>query len=140
MVLVPVLLIGLLLSDYELPPEGYRIALLTIFLTPMLGAYIVSSLCEVKVNTNGLYVGFFWKDLFVPWENIKGVKYIGFRPTGYWIILTEKSLTQFHKVYSLGTWPLLPSFHIHEKLESREVLLSIIKSKIPRNMKKHIRG
>lgn len=138
MVLIPVLLILLLLSDYELPLEGYRIALLTIIFAPMLGAYIVGSLCEVKAETDGLYVEFFWRDLFVPWEKIKGIKYIGFRPTGYWIILTDQSLTPFHRLYALGTWTLLPSFHIHEMLESRETLLSVIKSKMSRNDKNHI--
>lgn len=137
MVLIPTLLIALLRSEYELPQEGYRIAVLTIIFAPILCAYIVGSLCEVRADADGLYVEFFWKYLFVPWEKIKGIKYIGFRPTGYWIILTDHSLTIFHRLYAVGTWPLFPSFHIHEKIESRDVLLSIIKSKMSLNAKGH---
>ena len=136
MVLVPLLLIGLLQSEYSLSREEYRIAILSIPFTIFLCMLIIGSICEIKTGADGLYVQFFWKYLFVPWEKIKGLKYIGFRPTGYWIVLTENSLTPFHRVYAVGAWPLLPSFHIHEKLENRDVLLSLIKSKVTKDMKK----
>jgi hypothetical protein len=133
MVLILVLLIALLQSEYQLPQEGYRIALLTIILAPLLCLYIIGSLCEIRTDTDGVYVEFFWKYLFVPWEKVNGIKYVGFRPVGYWIILTDNSLTIFHRLYAVGTLPLLPSFHIHEKIESRDMLLSMIRSKISQN-------
>jgi hypothetical protein len=135
MVLIPVLLIALLRSEYNISQEEFRLAILTIILTIIGGVYIVGSLCEIKTDTDGLYVEFFWKYLFVPWEKIKGIRYIGFRPFGYWIVVTENSLTIVHRLYAIGTLPLLPSFHIHEKLESRSMLLSLIKSKILFNTK-----
>jgi len=135
MVLIPLLLIALLQSEYNLSQEEYRIAILSIPFTIFVCMLIIGSICEIKTDTDGLYVEFFWKYLFVPWENIRGIKYIGFRPTGYWIVLTDNSLTIFHRLYTIGTLPLLPSFHIHEKIESRDMLLSIIKSKISQNMK-----
>lgn len=135
MVLIPVLLVALLQSEFELPHEGYRVAVLTIVLAPILCAYIVGSFCEIRTNIDGLYVEFFWKNLFVPWEEIRDIKYIGFRPFGYWIVLTDRSLTIFHKLYSIGTFSFLPSFQIHENLESRDVLLSTIRSKLSKNRK-----
>lgn len=136
MVLAPLLLIGLLLSEYSLSREAHKIAILSIPFTILVCMLIIGSICEIKTNTDGLYVEFFWKYLFVPWEKIKSIKYIGFRPVGYWIVLTDNSLTIFHRLYTIGTLPLLPSFHIHEKIESRAMLLSIIKSKISQG-KKH---
>jgi hypothetical protein len=136
MVLAPLLLIGLLRSNYSLSREEYRIAILSIPFTILLCMLIIGSICEIKTDTNGLYIEFFWKYLFVPWEDIRGIKYVGFRPVGYWIVITNNSLTLFHRLYAVGTLPLLPSFHIHENIESRSVLLSIIESKFSQNINK----
>lgn len=131
MVLVPLLIIIVLLqSDYNFFQEEYRIATLSIPFTILVCILIVGSMCEIKADADGLYVEFFWKYLFVPWEKIKAIKYVGFRPGGYWIISTNNALTRFHWLYSIGTFPLRPSFHIHEQIESRSMLLSIIKEKI----------
>lgn len=135
MVLIPMLLFALLRSEYELSEEGYRIAVMTMVLAPILCLYILGSLCEIRTDTDGIYIEFFWKYLFVPWDKINGIKYIGFRPVGYWIILTDNSLTIFHRLYAVGTLPLLPSFHVHEKLESRDLLLSVIRKRISENRK-----
>ena len=130
MFLIPLLFGWLLLSDYSLSREKYKIAALTIVLVMPICLHTIGSRCEVKTNADGLYVEFFWKFLFVPWEEIKGVKYIGLRPFGYWIVLTNKSITIFHRLYSIGTFPLLHSFQIHKDLEARDVLLSMIKNKL----------
>jgi len=135
MVLIPFLFVMLILSDYNLSQEEYKIMLLSIVFAEIGGMLITGSSCEIKTDVHGLYVEFFWKYLFVPWDKIKGIKYIGFRPIGYWVVLTNESLTPFHRLYALGTLPLLPSFHIHEEIESRDTLLTIIKKRISQNMK-----
>jgi hypothetical protein len=135
MVLAPLLLLIPLLSNQDLSAEEIRLNILSIIFAILICLLIIGSWCDVETDVDGLYVEFLGKKMFVPWNKIKGIKYIGFRPIGYWIILTNNSLTFFHRLYSVGTFPLLPSFHIHEELESRNTLLTIIKSRISQNAK-----
>ncbi len=135
MILLPMAFGWLLLSNYSFSHEEYKIITITLILGIPMCMYTIGSICEVKTNDNGLYIDFFWKYMFVPWDGVEGIKYIGFRPFGYWVILTNNYLTVFHRLYSIGAFPLLPGFQIHENLESREILLSDIRKKISMNKK-----
>lgn len=133
MVLIPLTAGWLLLPPSSLSPEEYKIVTTASVLGTILCAYTIGSISDVKTDADGLHINFFWKYLFVPWKEIKGIKYIGFRSFGYWVILTNNSLTIFHRLYSIGTLPIYPSFQVHKNMESRETLLSMIRKKMPKS-------
>jgi len=109
-----------------------------VHLDPIIGAgfgclfslYYIGTWCDIKVSDDGLHVEFLWNMLFVPWSEIKQLKYLGFYPIGYWVVHTKNSLTFFHRLYSLGTFSISPSFHIHDSIDDKNELILFIKKSI----------
>jgi hypothetical protein len=132
-----VALISLILfrDRYNFSPIEFRRAILVVIFGCLFSLYYRGTWCDLKVDENGLYVEFLWNMLFVPWKEIKQLKYAGFYPIGHWVIHTQNSLTLFHRLYSLDTFSLSPGFHIHDSIENKSELISIIKKKISINNK-----
>lgn len=124
-------------DNYDFPPIDFRRAILGTIFGCLFSLYYVGTWCDIQVVENGLYVEFLWNMLFVPWEEIKQLKYLGFYPIGYWVVHTQNSLTLFHRLYSLGTFPPSPSFHIHDSIKDKNELISILKKKVFTNNRNH---
>lgn len=120
-------------DKYNLSPIDFQRAILGAIFGCLFSLYYIGTWCDIKVDNDGLHVEFLWTMLFVPWKEIKQLKYLGFYPIGYWVIRTQSSLTIFHRLYSLGTFPPSPSLHIHDSIEDKNELISIIKKKVSIN-------
>jgi hypothetical protein len=134
--LSPVVLILFIVfrDKYNFSPIDFQRAILGAIFGCLFSLYYAGTWCDIKVDENGLYVEFLWNMLFVPWKEIKQLKYLGFYPIGYWVVHAQNSLTLFHRLYSLGTFPPSLSFHIHDSIDNKNELISIIKKKASLNI------
>ena len=133
--IVVLILFTIFRDKYSFSEIDFRQAILGAIFGCLFSLYYTGTWCDIKLDENGLYVEFLWKMLFVPWKEIKQLRYLGFYPIGYWVVHTQNSLTLFHRLYSLGTFSVSPSFHIHDSIDNKNELISIIKKKVSINNK-----
>lgn len=133
--LVVLILFTIYKDRYNFTQIEYQRAILGAIFGCLFSLYYAGTWCDIKVDEDGMYVEFLWTMFFIPWKEIRQIKYLGFHPVGYWVVHTHNSLTLFHQLYSLGTFPLSPSFHIHDGIEDKNELISIIKKKVSINSK-----
>jgi len=100
----------------------------------MVGNYSVG----ITSDSKGLYIEFFWKQLFVPWESITDLKPI-FNITHFkniWVIRTN-ALTPFHRLYGIFySFSISPCIVYNTNISESGELHKRIKSNLDKNNKK----
>jgi hypothetical protein len=114
---------------------AWTVVIGTALLTGMILILTANYFCEITLVNKGISIGFLWRRLFVPWEQVIEVK-----PTPYhflgsgrsWIVLTQ-ALTPFHRLYGLiyGFSPL-PGFVFDQTIDGHRELLSRISEHVSR--------
>lgn len=100
-------------------------------------AYATNAYPNIDVRRDGLMVEYFWKSLFITWENIVQVKEGGRAGSKTWAVQAAKGLTSLHRLYGLFyTRSLVPTFVIYSYLPDHKKLVDEIQKHLKTQTKK----
>ena len=115
------------------PPDslkGYAYNLFPTILFVLAYAYVANAWPTLKVCEDGLWVEFFWLEIFVEWGQVISIRRaLGSRMFKTWVIKT-RALTPFHRLYGLAYGlTVSPCFLIHSSLEDYQEVIRLINQK-----------
>ena len=97
-------------------------------LLPIVCIIYIGAWSNIKILENGLEIDFLWRSLYVPFNEIVGVKYTGSDKFGLTFVKVKPGfLTFFHRVYGFLTFQTAsPCFYIHPNIQNYQSLLNRI--------------
>ncbi len=115
------------------PPDslkGYAYNLFPTILVMLAYAYVANAWPALKVCEDGLWVEFFWLEIFVEWGQVISIRrVVSFGMYKTWVIKT-RALTPFHRLYGLVNGPTVsPCFLIHSSLKDCQEVIRLINQK-----------
>jgi hypothetical protein len=117
--------------DYDTVFE-YLVALVSPIVMGVFIFWFIYAWSDISVDQTGLFVEFLWFDLYVPWDDIVSLQYIGSKSFGVWLLQTKNNrLTPFHKSYSfIKKLSLRPGLFIYTRSKAHNDLIKTIEKNI----------
>ena len=112
-------------------PINYYFLIIGLPLTIVGVIFYIGGFPDIGVTDDGVIVELFWLKLKVQWDDIAIIKPFGPRFLRWWVVITKKNLTPFHRFYGMFSFKsFLPSFYIQTSSRSHQYLVRKIKEEI----------
>lgn len=113
-----------------IPIDGLLVFTFSSLFGIVLGVTVSNFFPDIMIHGGGLSVKFYFKWLFVPWEDVISVKPLPIRKRRTYLVRVKK-LTVVHRLISLCQWgSLQPGFLISSNIDGYHDLLRVIREHI----------